>query len=325
MIMDYSKIKLLIWDLDEVFWRGTLSEERVFIPKSNIKLIKDLVDCGVMVSICSKNDESKVNDELKRIDLCDYFVFSSINWQPKGQRIKSIIESMNLRPVNVLFIDDNISNREEAKHFCDGINVADVDVIPSLCSYFGNENNKSDKNHKRLKQYKILEEKNKIKSSFATNEDFLRQSQIVVEIKHDSLNEIKRIHELILRSNQLNFTKVRSTIEELESDLNNPLSEHGYINVCDKYGDYGLVGFYLLIDKKVKHFVFSCRTLGMGIEQYVFIQLNKPNFNIVGDVSSDLNSCDPSWINENKVSKENVRDIVGKTIIKGPCDMAQTT
>ena len=325
MIMEFSKIKLIIWDLDEVFWKGTLSEECVSIPFNHIELIKNLVDSGVMVSICSKNDENKVNEKLKKHGLLDYFVFPSINWQPKGARIKDIIDSMNLRPTNVLFIDDNISNREEAKHFCEHINVADVDIIPLLIDYYMNDSVKNDKSHKRLIQYKILEEKSKSRSSFASNEDFLRQSQIVVKIKHNSLDEIKRIHELILRANQLNFTKNRSTVDELKTDLRNPLSNHGYVIVSDKYGDYGIVGFYLIIGKTVKHFVFSCRTLGMGIEQYVFAQLNKPQFDVVGDVSSNLNSCEPDWINSVTVSKTDVSNINGKTIIKGPCDMAQTT
>ena len=323
--MDLSKIKLIIWDLDEVFWKGTLSEENIFIPKEHIELINNLVDSGVMVSICSKNDEQKVFKELENNNIRDPFVFVSINWQPKGQRVKEIIGSMNLRSVNVLFIDDNVSNREEARHFSPDLNVADIDIISQLIEYFSDEKVHKDKEQKRLKQYKVLEEKNKLRMTFTSNEDFLRQSQIVLEIKNDSLNEINRIHELILRSNQLNFTKVRSSIEELKKDIEDPSSKHGYIKVHDKYGDYGIVGFYLTINDKVKHFTFSCRTLGMGIEQYIYKFLGKPKFNIVGDVSSDLNSCEPDWINNEPVLSEKTSSLTGRTVIKGPCDMAQTT
>ena len=49
-------------------------------------------------SICSKNDEKPCIDKLKEWDLDKYFVFNSINWEPKGQRIKDTVESMNLRP-----------------------------------------------------------------------------------------------------------------------------------------------------------------------------------------------------------------------------------
>jgi hypothetical protein len=34
-----NKIKLVIWDLDETFWKGTLSEEGIIPIQSNIELI----------------------------------------------------------------------------------------------------------------------------------------------------------------------------------------------------------------------------------------------------------------------------------------------
>ena len=37
-----EKIKVIIWDLDETFWKGTLSEENVNIPEQHIKLLQRL-------------------------------------------------------------------------------------------------------------------------------------------------------------------------------------------------------------------------------------------------------------------------------------------
>ena len=36
MDIDYKKIKLVIWDLDETFWNGTISEGEVFVIPDNI-------------------------------------------------------------------------------------------------------------------------------------------------------------------------------------------------------------------------------------------------------------------------------------------------
>ena len=49
-------IKLVVWDLDETFWTGTLSEGGARIPEDNVQLVKDLTDCGIINSICSKNE-----------------------------------------------------------------------------------------------------------------------------------------------------------------------------------------------------------------------------------------------------------------------------
>ena len=56
-MIDFSKIKLIIWDLDETFWDGTLSDGTMSIIEKNIALIQQTTDCGVINSICSKNDE----------------------------------------------------------------------------------------------------------------------------------------------------------------------------------------------------------------------------------------------------------------------------
>ena len=55
-MIDYSKIKLVIWDLDDTFWKGTLSEGPIVSIAENIQLVRDLTDRGIVNSICSKND-----------------------------------------------------------------------------------------------------------------------------------------------------------------------------------------------------------------------------------------------------------------------------
>ena len=90
MMIEVDTIKLLIWDLDETFWRGTLSDGEIEVIPKNISLIKDLTDRGIVNSICSKNDFEKTKNKLTELDVWDYFVFPSIDWSPKGQRIKKI-------------------------------------------------------------------------------------------------------------------------------------------------------------------------------------------------------------------------------------------
>ena len=67
-----------------------------------------------------------------------------------------IIDEMKLREQNVMFIDDNPSNRAEVKAFCKDMSVNDIDVIKRLCQYYSNRSPK-DLEHNRLQQYKILE------------------------------------------------------------------------------------------------------------------------------------------------------------------------
>lgn len=324
----FDRIKLVIWDMDETFWKGTITEGDICIPEEHIKLIKDLTDAGIINSICSKNDLDQVVSELDKNGLKEYFVFPSVNWEPKGNRIKQIVADMQLRPVNVLFIDDNSSNLGEAKHYCDGIMTATPDMILQLIKD-AETCEKKDLEHKRLKQYKVLEEKQSERTNYSSNEAFLMESGIKVELGYDCIDQISRIHDLILRSNQLNFTKIRSSDEELAELLSDENYDCGYVSVTDKFGDYGIVGFYAKTGNKLEHFVFSCRTLGMGIEQYVYNLLGRPELTIIGEVISDLSSTElPAWINQNNgvqsAEKMKIRKIEQhQVLIKGPCDLFQ--
>ena len=323
-MLDCSKIKLVIWDLDETFWSGTLSDNNVKIVDENVELVRNMIDAGVMCSICSKNDENEVKKVMMELGIWDLFVFKSINWTSKGDRVKQIIDEMNLRQPNVLFIDDNNSNLGEVKQICPDMMVEHVDTILHLRDYF-KKADKKDLLHDRLNQYKVLEKKKEFKAKLGSNIEFLIQSNIEVEIAEDCENHFERLHDLILRSNQLNFTKVRSTKEELKNLFEDKTYKCGYVKVKDSFGDYGIVGFYAIKNNELVHFVFSCRTLNMGIEQYVYNKLGNPKVIVVGDVSSNLNSKFPYWIN-NKLSsqkKGSKAKINNSMLIKGPCDMSQ--
>ena len=91
----------------------------VNLPNEHRTLIENLTDCGIINSICSKNDYDSTVEELKKLEIWDHFVFASINWENKGIRIKNIIDQMALRPVNVLFLDDNTFNIKEDAEWTD--------------------------------------------------------------------------------------------------------------------------------------------------------------------------------------------------------------
>lgn len=327
--MDFSKIKIIIWDLDDTFWKGTLSEGEVEPIEKNIEFIKKVNRHGIVNTICSKNAKDITIQKLKDWDIADFFVFPSIDWTPKGERIIRLLKTMGLRPDNALFIDDNIQNLNEAKHFSEALMVAEPSVINELISYYS-ALPETDEKMKRLDQYKILEKKEEAKEVYSSNTDFLYSCNLHVEIREDCMEQIDRIVELVHRSNQLNFTKVRSSKEELTNLIAKDNIRSGWVTVKDDYGDYGMVGFYAVNTTKNEcvHLLFSCRAIGMGIEQYVYAKLGYPNLTINGEVVAMVNRDPaPAWINQKNVkavcpSKEK-KDV--KVLFKGPCDLLGLT
>ncbi|GCD53098.1 HAD-IIIC family phosphatase [Acetobacter pasteurianus] len=329
-------IRLVIWDLDDTFWNGTLSEGEITQIPENINIVKELNRRGIVNAICSRNDFSNVESKLKELGVWDEFIFPRIEWGPKGPLIKDIVEQIQLRPASILFIDDNVTNLNEALHFVPSINVAEPTIIPTLLAdpkFKG----KPDPTCKRLKQYRVLEAKQKDKSAMGgDNISFLRDSNIRISFHTDIEQQFPRIHDLVNRTNQLNFTKKRwpEDIEEarkiFEAELQEEFNSNvGYVKVSDAYGNYGICGFYFIQRDTCKHFLFSCRTMNMGVEQAVWQKLGRKHIEIQGKVASRLDMPLVDWVSFVPDIDHADDGIAGTAprptiCLRGACDMMMT-
>lgn len=324
-----NQVKLVVWDLDDTFWKGTLAEEKVYLNEENIEMIRILTDRGIMNSIVSKNDYSKAMKVLREAGIDDLFVFPVINYEPKGQQVKTLLETMGIRAENTVFIDDNDRNLYEVKYLIPEIIVMapyggmQKDIIIS-----NNFRGKDDKKHERLKQYHDLEKRRLAKTVSSSNEEFLYDSEIEVCIMDNCMDEIERIHELVIRTNQLNYTKKRVDINKLKETLQDKGNKTGYVRVSDKYGDYGIVGFFA-VNKNgaIEHFLFSCRALNIGLENYIYNKIGRPYIEIVGEVATPLDNRETPWIKESMsgyVSSDSLETKKTKLLMVGGCDLEQS-
>lgn len=292
-------IRLVIWDLDDTFWTGTLSEGGAKQIQANHEIVKELSRRGIVNSICSKNDAHEVERMLDAIGMREFFVFPSVDWTAKGPRLKGLLEVFKMRPNSALFIDDHPANRAEALRYVPELQVADQFCIVTLLDD-NRLKGSGDPEMSRLSKYKILERRERSRTS-ATGDtsEFLQQSDIRVLFQYDIETHIDRAVELINRTNQLNFTKNRLSDDSVEAAKALTASLRGYnvkaglIHVRDNYGDYGISGFYLIEGETLRHFCFSCRLLGMGIENWLFQHLGAPDLTVSSPVSVAL---DPNQI-----------------------------
>lgn len=265
--------KLIIWDLDDTLWNGTLAEGDVpDLIERRAEFVRAFNRHGVVSAICSKNDAAAAQRVLEQMELWDEFVFPRIAFVPKGEVIKRLIDDMQLRPANVLFVDDNPHNLEEVAYAVPGISV--VDARTSQCDALLQQllDGQAHVTKSRVADYRALEAKVAARrTAGASDDDFLIQSRIEAAIvdRMDNLDFAERIEELINRSNQLNYTQSR--VEQgavrhriLDIDHYEVLSVFAW----DRYGYYGLVGavIYAFRTKTIEHFAFSCRIMHMGLE-----------------------------------------------------------
>lgn len=322
-------IKLIVWDLDNTFWQGTISEEKIIPNPKLIDFIIHATDRGIVNSICSKNDFEMCKKQLVELGIWDYFVFPSIEWSMKGQRLFALISEIGLRPANTLFIDDEALNLQQAQ----AIDSSLLCGFPDAELFIEMERQlltrKLDKTHEKLKQYQNLQKRATEKKKYADDLTFLRSAGIQISINDNCISELDRIFELINKTNQLNFTKIRLTHEETRQLLLNSIYDCRYIMCKDNFGYYGIIGFYALdkVKNKLEHFLFSCRTIGMGIEKFIFNMLRCPQLTEIEPVTIHVKTdpIKPDWITvvdeidqltDNKL-------LTPKAIFKGPCDLSQ--
>jgi FkbH-like protein len=330
-------IRLVIWDLDETFWRGTLEEGEVSIPPEHAAIVRALARRGIVSSVCSKNDHTTAKARLEQEDLWDWFVFSRIEYTFKSNLVADIVEQIGLRPETILFIDDNPFNRAEVAERIPAINIADETNIPQLLDH-PQLKGRPDDELTRLKRYRVLDSRQSSFSAAADPTEFLRNCKIAVSFHFDVEAQFERIHELVNRTNQLNFTKLR-----WQEDVETARSEYvsrcaraygthaAYIKVRDRYGYYGICGFFEteMNGSKFMHFLFSCRVLNMGVEQFAYQYLKFPNLKIADKVVVSLTkSAVVDWIEivadaEDEVTTAKPRSDL-TVCLHGPCELVQS-
>jgi len=330
-------VRLVVWDLDETLWRGTLDDLGVIEHVSvHYEIIRELNRRGIMNSVCSKNDFDTARKVLEDAGVWNEIVFPSIDWTAKGPRLKELVASMQLRPESVLFIDDNESNLAEARALVPGIQVALPEVIEGLLEDPRFQSD-MDSGLVRLAHYKLLKKRQEAKmASNGDNLAFLRASEIKIILDFDIETNIDRAIELINRTNQLNFTKVRlpETLILARKELRALVSKFNVkaalIRVKDAYGDHGYCGLYILEGSEnsatLLHFCFSCRIIGMGVEQKVYEYIGRPTLVVAGETVSDLNSpSQVDWIDIMEAvegeGKANV-PMLGEVRLRGGCDLS---
>ncbi|MEP9359746.1 hypothetical protein [Sphingomonas sp. KR3-1] len=281
------KPKLIIWDLDDTLWHGTLADgDEPALIAHRADYVRAFNRHGVVSAICSKNEFARAKEKLQVFGLWDEFVFPRIAFVPKGAVIRQMIADMQLRAQNVLFIDDNPHNLHEVADAVPGIRV--VDATTPECDALLAEllAGQAHVEKSRVADYRLLETKVAERTGNAlSDEEFLRKSGIHATFtdRMDNLEFAERIEELVNRSNQLNYTESRiepGTIRDKIQDIDH------YEVLCafvwDKYGYYGLVGVavYAFRTRTLEHFAFSCRIMHMGVEDAMIRMLAERGYRL---------------------------------------------
>ena len=274
-----KKVKCVVWDLDNTLWDGIIGEvgiDSVRVKPQIVEIIKNLDAKGIINSIVSKNYEDIAIEALKKFGLHDYFLCPMINWEAKSQNIKAIVKTLDIGMDTFVFVDDSFFELNEVRENCPGIRVCNAEDIEEYVKepYF--DVLVTEDSRRRRESYKEIAIRNKAAEEHSADiVEFLKSCQMEVRVKSPEEPELMRCFELLQRTNQLNISGERLTIDEVQDLCKSKDYDCYRIKVKDRFGDYGLVGFAVFENKNkevilLRHFVFSCRAARKRIERGFF-------------------------------------------------------
>ena len=287
----YGKNKKVIdLDLDNTLWGGVVGDDGVegieIGPETPVgqshsefqEFIKGYKDYGILLAVCSKNDEENALLGLRRDDCAlhpDDFVSIKANWESKDKNILESAEELGLLPESFVFIDDNpaecamVSGQLPQTATIELSSVGDAMYALSRGGFFEVTSLSGD-DLKRTEMYAANAKRAAQAKSFSSYKDYLLSLEMFAEISDFEPVYRQRITQLTNKSNQFNLTTRRFTENEIEA-----ISESkGYIRLCgrlaDKFGDNGIVSVVIgRCEGDTAHidlWLMSCRVLKRDME-----------------------------------------------------------
>ena len=276
------KIKLVIWDLDNTLWNGTV----YYQDKNNIKLkpgtkeaLKELSKRNIKNTICSKNYYEDVEVMLEKFEIKKFFDSAEVNWGLKSDNIKKLIKKYNVLPNEVCFVDDDAFQRAEVLSQLPEIKAIELgdplDILNLHEFKLENETEEDKERVKILKEQRNREEAEK--NHKGDYKEFLKGCNINMTIRSVEEKDWERVVQLFNRTNEMNTTGNRYELEKLKKQYDNGEIEIYVSELTDKFGDYGLIA-ECIVDTRTKDWeimdlTVSCRTMGRGIGSALLIAI----------------------------------------------------
>jgi FkbH-like protein len=268
-----SSKKIVVIDLDDTVWKGTIGEGAVEHYIERQKILQELRRKGVLLAIVSKNDPRNVHWSGGVLAASD-FVAEQINWNPKPSNIRRIASELNLKLKDFVFMDDRADQRELVKSSIAEIQVLDATAESSwdmLRWWAGSlpEQTETDRTQLYLER-KQRESFLKVETE-AFNQNMLFE---VLELKIDfhiaARKELLRVAELINRTNQFNIRGSRASLKQVTARWESSKHRILVAEARDKFGEMGIISAMVLDlaedALEISVWVLSCRVFGYGIE-----------------------------------------------------------
>jgi len=284
--------KCLVLDCDNVLWGGIIGEDGL----NGIRLastypgscflsfqqeILNLHDRGVILAMCSKNNEEDVLEVLRSHPEMllreSNFATWQINWNDKVTNLMRIAQELNIGLDSLVFADDSQFECDMVRERLPQVAVLQLSSDPSgfRCllragGYFDTLTFSAE-DRERNRMYRTEDQRRQLHAASSSFEEYLARLEMVAEIGLADESTVPRISQLTQKTNQFNLTTHRYTEGEIRAYVESPESDVFYLKLRDRISGMGMVGAaivkYAAYQAQIDTFLLSCRAIGRGVEE----------------------------------------------------------
>ncbi len=290
--------KCLVLDLDNTLWGGVVGDDgpaALAIGQGSAageahlalqQLALDLRRRGILLAICSKNDDAVVRAAFAErpempLALTD---FASIraNWSDKASNLRSIASELRLSLDALVFLDDNPAERALIRQELPEVHVPELPPDPALfaetlsrAGYFESIA-LTGADLARAGQYTAEAARTQARAATTDMAGYLASLAMRMRVRPFDEANLPRIVQLANKTNQFNLTTHRLSEPEVRRWLADPGRRTWQVELSDRFGDYGTVALlagtlaaaHELTPRQftLDLWLMSCRVLGREVE-----------------------------------------------------------
>ena len=287
--------KCLVLDLDNTLWGGVIGDDGldgVVLGQGSAEgeafvavqqYASDLADRGVLLAVCSKNDEGVARSVFEQhpemvLKLNQISAFVA-NWDDKASNLRAIANSLNIGLDSLVLLDDNPFERNLVRGALAEVLVPEIPddepgLVPDLLADAGyfEALSVTDDDLARTRQYASNRERQGAGVEVTDLGTYLAGLQMELDCRPFDATGLPRIVQLINKTNQFNLTTRRYTLGEAAALMDDPSAFGLQLRLSDRFGDNGMIA--VVIGRRHGHgeclidsWLMSCRVLGRGVEQ----------------------------------------------------------
>ncbi len=265
-------IKCVIWDIDNTLLDGVYLEATGELPAADpvmVGLLRELAGRGIVHAVASRNPPDAAQ-YVERVTGAE-FAAAECGWGSKADAVGRIAAELGLAPDAVAFVDDDMMERAEVSASLPDVLVLSPEDAAGAADWpqFSPPVVTAEA-RRRGAMYAERRRRQAAASAFAgTREEFLRHAGTRVVISPAGPGNVARLHELSVRTHQLNSAGVPVTEAEFADMISSPRQLVVTVSLADDFGDDGLVGAAVSQPGQdswtVPLVMVSCRALGRGV------------------------------------------------------------